>query len=78
MYDKLIRKVEKQAKAAFDKELLQRRQSINESLSMFMTVGGVVLDEAVGDEAVWEKEKPNHLFACVVDQFSYLRKFSPA
>lgn len=47
MHAKLMNKVEKQAKSAFDVELLQRRVSINESLSMFITVGGVVLDGAV-------------------------------
>lgn len=100
MHAKLMNKVEKQAKSAFDVELLQRRVSINESLSMFITVGGVVLDGAVNDENVrstifsqvnkedlakqikqladWEKEKPNHVFQCVVSQFPYLRKFSPA
>lgn len=100
MYNKLIQKVEKQAKTTFNLELLHRRQSINQSLSMFMTVGGVVLDKAVDDQKVrstifsqvseedlakqmvqlsdWEREKPNHLFRYVVDQFSYIRKFSPA
>ena len=28
--------------------------------------------------SLWEKEKPKHLFTCVVNQFNYLRKFSPA
>ena len=100
IHAKLMNRVEKQAKSAFDVELLQRRRSINESLSMFLTVGGVVLDEAVSDKNVrstifsqvnkedlakqmkqladWEKDKPNHVFRCVVSQFSYLRKFSPA
>ena len=98
---KLMGKVEKQAKEAFDRQLLQQRQAINEYLDMFQTVGKVVLDEkVVSDENVrgtiftqvkkedlaqqitqlsdWEKEKPNHLFQCVIDQFNYLRQFSPA
>jgi hypothetical protein len=100
MHAKLMGKIEKQAKEAFDYQLLQRRQAINESLHMFQTVGQVVLDEVVSDENVrgtifsqvkkedlakqiaqlsdWEKEKPNHLFRCVVDKFNYLRQFSPA
>ncbi len=52
MHDKLWGKVEKQAKVAFDVELVKRRRSINESLSMFHTVGQVVLDKAVNDEKV--------------------------
>lgn len=100
MHDKLINRVRGFAKDAFDRQLLLKRRAIDKSLSMFLTLGGVVLDEAVSDETVrstifskvqkedlavqmaqleaWEKEKPNHVFTCVVSQFSYLRKFSPA
>jgi hypothetical protein len=52
MHDKLISRVRGFAKDAFDHQLLLRRRSIDQSLSMFMTLGGVVLDEAVSDETV--------------------------
>ena len=52
LHDKLITKMEKRAKAAFDIQLVKKRKSINKSLSMFQTVGEVILDGTVADEKV--------------------------
>ena len=52
LHDKLITKMEKRAKAAFDIQLVKKRRSINKSLSMFQTVGEVILDGTVADEKV--------------------------
>jgi len=52
LHDKLITKMEKRAKADFDIQLVKKRKSINKSLSMFQTVGEVILDGTVADEKV--------------------------
>ena len=52
LHDKLITKMEKRAKAAFDLQLVKKRKSINKSLSMFQTVGEVILDSTIADEKV--------------------------
>ena len=52
MHYKLINKAEKNAKKTFDEELKQRRRAILSSLSMFQTVGGVLLDKRVENENV--------------------------
>jgi len=44
--------MEKRAKAAFDIQLVKKRKSINRSLSMFQTVGEVILDGTIADEKV--------------------------
>ena len=54
MHDKLMNKVEKRAKTAFDEELKRQRKSITESLSMFQTVASIILDQKVTDESVRE------------------------
>lgn len=52
--NKLIQKMENRAKVAFNTELVKKRKAIKESLSMFQTVAGVILDESVEDENVRE------------------------
>ncbi|MFC1714457.1 Tn3 family transposase [Candidatus Poribacteria bacterium] len=54
MYDKLINKVYRWAQDDLDKVLKQKRRSIQKSLSMFTTVGEILLDNTVSDSNVRE------------------------
>jgi TnpA family transposase len=46
--------------------------------TIFSQVKKEDLAKQIAQLSDWEKEKPNHLFRCVVDKFNYLRQFSPA
>ena len=54
MHDKLTNKVQTRAQVDFDEALKRQRKSITTSLSMFQTVGDIILDETVADESVRE------------------------
>ena len=55
MFGKLLTRIEGQAERELDEQMRDQRKAIKSSLSTLKTVGEIVLDESVDDEAVRER-----------------------